>query len=162
MILVSKLDLEQVKFIKNKIDKLTEIIEQNTKQQIPFFKGNKKEYHLIKHKDYLNDVLDIIKSKINKDNLECFNTWVCYGTENCYHELHIHNEPNKNKLATILYLDVPNNDGGEFYYVENNKTTKVKPEIGTFIIFPIHLLHGSYPQGEGIRQTFNMDFEYND
>ena len=28
-------------------------------------------------------------------------------------------------------------------------------------MFSNHLLHGSYPQEKGIRQTFNMDFEYN-
>jgi hypothetical protein len=33
------------------------------------------------------------------------------------------------------------------------------PKIGDFFIFPIHVLHGTYPQSEGIRQTLNLDFE---
>ena len=52
---------------------------------------------------------------------------------------------------------------GNFYYFlnENDNVSygSVAPKKGTFIVMPVNLLHGSYPQAKGIRQTLNMDFE---
>ena len=158
----TKISLNKINDYKNIINNLIEGYTET--KNIPTFKGNKKEYLLNKFLDKLQsielDLIKLIKNKINFKNIFSLKAWTCIGSENCYHELHQHNPYSNNKIATITYLDVPKNSG-DFHYIENNKTFKIKPEVGTFLMFPNYLLHGSYPQGKGIRQTFNMDFEYN-
>ncbi len=159
----TKLSLNKINEYKNIINNLIEGYTET--KNIPTFKGNKKEYLLNKFLDKLKsiefDLVELIKNKINFKNIYSLKAWNCIGSENCYFELHRHNQYSDNKIATITYLDVPKGNGGEFYYVENNDTKKIKPEVGTVLMFSNHLLHGSYPQEKGIRQTFNMDFEYN-
>ena len=53
---------------------------------------------------------------------------------------------------------VMSNDIRHESYASIPKAIYVKPELGKMIIFPSHILHGAYPYPEGIRQTFNLDF----
>ena len=34
----------------------------------------------------------------------------------------------------------------------------INPEVGKLLIFPDWILHGTYPQTKGIRQSFNIDY----
>lgn len=158
----AKISLQQTIEYKNYI--LNLIKDHKEEKHIPTFKGNKKEYFLNNYLDKLKDIqahlINLIKQNINIKKIYCLKAWSCIGSENCYFELHRHNQYSNNKIATIIYLDVPKGNGGEFYYIKNNETFKIKPEIGTVLMFPNYLLHGSYPQSAGIRQTLNMDFEY--
>ena len=129
-----------------------------------------KQYDLYNHKDKFKVVIDDIKRELRKiDNSVNYNlvsAWTVIGEENSYHTVHRHNEANVNHIATVLYLKVPKSNThqtGNFYYFlnENDNVSYglVAPKKGTFIVMPINLLHGSYPQAKGIRQTLNMDFE---
>ena len=146
-------------YLKEKID----ISEKSTK-------GNYSEqYDLFKYKDELKVVIEEIKNHLKKiDNTVLYNlvaAWTVIGKENSYHTVHRHNQK-VNHIATVLYLNVPKKNihqSGDFYYFLNDNNNishnRISPNEGTFIVMPIDLLHGAYPQPKGIRQTLNMDFE---
>jgi len=129
------------------------------------------QYDLFDNKESFNIVTEEIKNelkKINKDiDYNLVAAWTVIGKENSYHEVHRHNERNVNHVATVLYLNVPERNmhqSGDFYYFIKNSLNNISCEIispkkGTLIVMPIDLLHGSYPQSKGIRQTLNLDFE---
>ena len=35
----------------------------------------------------------------------------------------------------------------------------INPEVGKLLIFPDWVLHGTYPQTKGTRQTLNVDYK---
>jgi hypothetical protein len=129
------------------------------------------QYDLFDNKEKFNVVVEEIKNqlkKINKDmDYNLVAAWTVIGKENSYHTVHRHNEANLNHIATVLYLNVPESNmhqSGDFYYLVNDNNNNIScetitPKKGTLIIMPIDLLHGSYPQSKGTRQTLNMDFE---
>lgn len=83
--------------------------------------------------------------------------WAVFGQEYGYHKFHKHNVTED--IATITYLDVPKDkEKGNFYGIINNEPFEIEPAIGTFIIMPCTVFHGSFPQGKGPRTTFNLDF----
>jgi len=111
------------------------------------------------------------KKKFNKDILLALKgAWTVKGEEHSYHTLHSHRKGNTDvskRISTVVYLHMPqrHRDGdGAFYFVteENSKQVSyhIDPEPGTFIIMPSNILHGSYPQPAGLRQTLNLDFEW--
>jgi hypothetical protein len=50
----------------------------------------------------------------------------------------------------------PNN----VFYHSNSKIIHINPEVGKLLIFPDWIIHGTYPQTKGIRQTFNVDYHF--
>ena len=96
--------------------------------------------------------------------------WTVIGEQGSYHTIHDHGP---NSVCTITYLDVPENQDesnreGQVYFVlqsdpyhplspVHHKVVHITPKAGMLVIFPSWLLHGVYPQGEGIRQTVNVD-----
>lgn len=101
--------------------------------------------------------------------------WSVIGNENSYHTVHCHNEASFDGISTVLYLEVPETNvddeaenniffatnvgpRNKFYY-ENSRTVEVNPSVGKLLIFPDWVLHGTYPQTKGIRQTFNIDYK---
>lgn len=90
--------------------------------------------------------------------------WTVLGKENSYHTVHNHNKKNLNYISTVTYLNVPKKDKGLFYYFfqneENLEHRIIEPYKNMVIIMPSWIYHGVYPQGKGLRQTLNLDFEY--
>jgi len=94
------------------------------------------------------------------DNLNLASSWTVLGKRGSYHTCHKHNT-NKD-VSTVLYLETPQTnderDEGIFYFVINNEVHELVPKKGRLLIFPVTMYHGVYPQGDGLRQTLNMDF----
>jgi len=148
-------------------------------QKYNFFIGDSRFYDF--QKEYKNQILNRIKEadlfdeRRKKDiNLQYINAWSVIGEENSYHTIHNHNEGTFDVISTLVYLEVPetnvenesdNNiflvtDSGprNLFYNKNNSYTSINPEVGKLLIFPGWVLHGTYPQTKGIRQTFNLDY----
>lgn len=114
------------------------------------------------------------KEKKENINLDCMGAWSVIGEENSYHTIHCHNEGNFDGISTLVYLEVPDTNVEDEpenniffatnvgpknpYYYENTPCLDINPEIGKLLIFPNWVLHGTYPQTKGIRQTFNIDY----
>jgi hypothetical protein len=125
-----------------------------------------KENNLIKIKNLIET---LIKKNLNKNfNINCdlklMSAWTVLGKENSYHTVHNHNKKNLNYVSTVTYLNVPKKDKGLFYYFfqneENLEHKIIEPNKNMVIIMPSWIYHGVYPQGKGLRQTLNLDFEY--
>jgi hypothetical protein len=126
------------------------------------------QFYLLNKKEKFNEVIEIVKDQLNhisKKSYKLLTAWTVLGQENNYHRVHSHSEPT-NHVSTVLYLRVPENNfhqSGEFYYFlkeeEKIKLYSFAPFEGLLVIMPRHILHGTYPQAKGIRQTLNMDFE---
>ena len=96
--------------------------------------------------------------------------WSVTGIKGSFHKIHDHGL--QNTICTIVYTKVPDvmedEEGHSFFVMSSDirhesyssvpKVIHIKPEVGKMIIFPSHILHGTYPYPEGIRQTFNLDF----
>lgn len=96
--------------------------------------------------------------------------WSVTGIKGSFHKVHDHGL--QNSICTITYTQVPevmNDEEGYVYFIMSNeirsptyasipKAIELKPELGKMIIFPSHMLHGVYPYPDGIRQSFNLDF----
>ena len=114
----------------------------------------------------------------NIKDLKLINAWTVLGYKNSWHEIHNHCEYGyqenplkklkKNQISVVLYINVDKksvkeNNKGSFYFIINNNNDleyyTIKPETGKIIVFPVWLFHGTYPQGNGLRQTLNLDFE---
>lgn len=99
--------------------------------------------------------------------------WSVTGVKGSFHKVHDHGL--QNSICTITYTQVPevmNDEEGYVYFIMSNeirsptyssipKAIELKPELGKMIIFPSHMLHGVYPYPDGIRQSFNLDFNIN-
>jgi hypothetical protein len=129
---------------------------------------NIKQYDLYKYVDtftfyYKGIERELKHSGILKDSeyLKPASCWTVIGKEYSFHTIHRHNEKNVNHLASVFYLSVSENDKnrpGSFYAIDDEIVT-IDPLVGDLLFFPTYLYHGTYPQGPGIRQTLNMDFE---
>ena len=71
------------------------------------------------------------------------------------------------KLSIVIYLAVPEKDienPGQFYFILHNKNgvkpKQIMPEKGTIVIMPNNVWHGAEPQGEGLRQTLNLEYTW--
>jgi len=109
------------------------------------------------------------------NHLKSFGIWTVRGEEGSFHKLHNHSAKSSVLgLSTVAYLNVPEtNDhslpNNNVYFVMNggsknvfstrgNDVYEVSPINGQVFIFPNWLLHGTYPQSDGLRQTFNIDY----
>ena len=99
--------------------------------------------------------------------------WTVIGEEGSYHKIHNHGDGLIDGVSVVLYLNVPDDDRSNSIFLvlhtdpSSNFLNKacpscyeVTPEIGKILIFPYHIPHGTYPQTKGIRQTFNIDYQF--
>lgn len=112
-------------------------------------------------------VSTVLKEQFNETrNLNLDAVWMVMGEKGGYHRVHHHNHRNQNfdRVAVVLYLKVPKNNVGDIFNIlhkENGEKIDVietTPEEGDLLIFPKQVLHGTYPQSDGLRQTLNFDF----
>lgn len=130
---------------------------------------------------FRNKILNTIKAstlfdeeKQEKIKLNYVNAWTVIGEENSYHTMHCHNEGTFEGISTLVYLEVPETNKDDDpennlflatniapknpYYHKNSSSLNINPEVGKLLIFPDWILHGTYPQTKGIRQSFNIDY----
>jgi len=124
---------------------------------------------------------------INSDtSLTLTNCWTCIGYKNSYHIAHNHTLTRPGGalcidpriISVTLYISSPLKEGdcsnpmsenhskmhdliaGFFYFfTKPHLINYVKPQVGKMIIFPSWIVHGTYPQISGKRQTLNLSFE---
>ena len=125
------------------------------------------QYELFREKyfEQLNPITSKIKEKIYSElrvkNLKLCSAWTVLGKRGTYHTCHRHNT--NTDISSVLYLESPDSNfpSGAFYFFADEKVYDFQPKKGDLIIFPVTMFHGSYPQGDGLRQTLNMDFSQN-
>lgn len=136
----------------------------------------------IKHK-YKDSILNRLKkaqliNDYTQDNgdIKEKNCWSVIGEKNSYHTPHFHNNGNYSGISTLVYLKVPeknieNEPENNLYLIMNSgpnnkfyhnkpKFIMINPTVGKLLIFPDWIIHGTLPQSEGIRQTFNIDYQF--
>lgn len=108
-------------------------------------------------------------------HLRPYGVWTVRGDEGSFHKIHQHNARGSVLgLSAVTYLNVPSNNNDDepnnnIYFVMNSSETtvfspnkpnvvEISPKQGQLLIFPNWLLHGTYPQSSGLRQTFNVDY----
>lgn len=140
-------------------------------QQHPVFFNEEFGNLMSSLKDYAENIL-INHQLIDKRSLKFESVWSIIGDENSYCTIHDH--PNITGVSVVLYLQVPPNTSenhldqtrGQIYFVLDSdsnttdfdsKVVHITPDVGKILIFPNWLLHGTYPQLEGIRQTLNTN-----
>jgi len=150
----------------------------NTRRKLQI--NDNKFYEFVE--EYQNQILSRVKrsgllNKKSEDSisLEYKDSWTVISEEHSYHTIHHHNGHNYG-VSTVLYINVPDTniedepDNNIFFamncdqklefYVNQLPYITINPEVGKLLIFPDWIPHGTYPQTKGIRQTFNIDFEY--
>lgn len=116
----------------------------------------------------LKEFLEKLKSKLVEFDLlkinrriEILGCWTIYGYKGTFHKLHRHNNDFESvDMSLVYYMDVPEYDKynpGTFYAIVNNEPYEYQPNKNDVLLFPVSVLHGTYPQGEGLRQSLNMD-----
>lgn len=111
-------------------------------------------------------IAESLKSRIEYAfDLNILSAWTVIGKKASYHIVHKHNEK-MSHIATVLYLDTPklsvNEEGAFYFFLNDNNTVRYyhfTPKTNDLIIMPVWIYHGVYPQGNGNRQTLNIDFE---
>ena len=146
-----------------------------------YFKN--KDFEDIK-KEYKNNVLNRLKkSNLLNENIKNLdidnkNSWSVIGEENSFHVAHFHdsNGIGISGISTLVYLKVPesntedshennlflimNSGPNNLFYYSNPKIVEINPEVGKIVIFPTWIIHGTYPQSKGVRQTFNIEYNF--
>jgi len=124
---------------------------------------NGTQYLLFEQIAGLTEVVQLIQAKILKYlhlKTTVASAWTVLGEKGGYHVCHKHNDTDD--ISTVLYLAVPeetnNKQGAIYFFAENNLNVHI-PKVGELLIFPVTMHHGTYPQGEGLRQTLNIDFK---
>ena len=186
-IIESELDNDCVKKLKKCVNSNLNVLYENTyssatqgkkstqywiydyQEQPKFF--NEEFKNLILHiKDNIKNIL----SKYDFVNLTKFDLesiWTIIGDEHSYCMIHDHT--NISGISVVLYLQVPPIDPddyydksrGQIYFVLDSdslddiksRVINITPTSGKILIFPNWLLHGTYPQMKGPRQTLNMN-----
>jgi hypothetical protein len=143
-----------------------------------YFKNEYFEEIKIQYKNEILNILrneNILNAKIKNLTILPDNCWTIISQKNSYHAPHCH-EGNCliQGISTVLYLKVPKSNRQET--LENNlflimnanpninsfsnnlKIVNINPKVGKLLIFPTWIIHGTHPQGVGVRQTFNMEF----
>ena len=166
---------------KDKIDTIVDTIDPEDMNKVSTKGFNSKQFRLWEDREKLSDVIEKIKDSVienfkfthnkNINKIKLVNLWTVYGQENSYHKLHYHiNFKNTNKalnhISTVTYLSVAEKNihqSGNFHfvYLKNNQVCyeEIDAKKGNILIMPVRIWHGSYPQGKGLRQTLNLDFE---
>lgn len=95
--------------------------------------------------------------------------WTVTGEEGSYHTPHEHG---RDYVSCVIYTATPNDNpelsNGSIYFVLHadayselyhpaNRLLNLIPGKGMIIIFPSWIIHGTVPQGPGIRTTVNFD-----
>jgi len=129
-----------------------------------------------------NTIIQALKNKGRNVKLTPISAWTVIGGEDTYHIVHNHTKPSKvidygivqgdnsikeNKIASVLYLKVDIkktlHKHGDFFFflneIDSIKYHQLSPVKGDLSFFPTHIMHGTYPQGPGIRQTLNIDWD---
>jgi hypothetical protein len=125
----------------------------------------------LKKSNILNEKL---QKKINLKDNTC---WSVIGEENSYHTVHSHENGHSNNslISVVIYLKVPqtniehspennlfllmNANITNSFYDSSPQIIHINPVVGKLLIFPNWIIHGTYPQSKGIRQTFNINYE---
>lgn len=141
----------------------------------PFYFRNK-EYEDVERR-FKEEIYGRLKaaSLLRTDNVQLHqnSAWTVIGEEGSYHTLHTHGE-GVNGVSVVLYLNVPeikdksnslflvlHTDPSSFFIRNSCRSiVDVIPEIGKILIFPFHIPHGTNPQTKGIRQTFNINYQF--
>ena len=131
---------------------------------------------------YTDEILSRIKEAnlLNEERkkniiLQPTGAWSVIGEEGSYHTIHCHNGAYFDGISTLLYLEIPETNKKEEkenntylvvntnprnpFYDRQRKVFEINPEVGKLLIFPDWVLHGTYPQTKGVRQTFNVDYK---
>jgi len=135
---------------------------------------DKKQFNILEKKFTKNIFQRLNKISILKKDiiLEHNSSWTAIGREGAYDAIHNHGHGDIEGLSCVLYLNVPESCDGEnniFLVLHTDPTNKyisnscpsiyqIKPKIGTLLIFPPHIPHGTFPQSKGVRQTFNVNY----
>lgn len=123
-------------------------------------------------------IIDKVKKELRIHNefperwydIKTNSAWTVLGEKGSYHTVHDHGV---STLSVIIYTDTPENqqppNGCVFFIMHSDSPSQFKkipcrifhvnPCPGMMIIFPSHLIHGVYPQDEGVRRTLNIDFD---
>jgi len=84
-----------------------------------------------------------------------FKLW-CYYSDKTFVQTHWHNHKKTSTINSVLYLQVPKNNRGIDFKL-NNKVINYFPKNGDFIIFPSHLDHYPYPSLDEPRISLNLE-----
>jgi len=144
-----------------------------------YFKN--KDFEDIK-KEYKDNVLNRLKKsnllneKIKNIDIAANTSWSVIGEENSFHTTHSHCNNGINGVSTVLYLNVPKSNletspENNIFLIMNSglnyrlyhckpKVIHINPVVGKLLIIPDWIVHGTYPQTKGIRQTFNIDYHF--
>jgi len=114
---------------------------------------------------------DILPDYLKEKYFSVISSWIINGNNGSYHKIHRHTpvekvliKPDMTTIATVMYLQVPDVDSGDFYFLLRKKDDvllrTLTPKRGDFYIMPCTVYHGVYPQGPGLRQVFNADLQF--
>ena len=95
------------------------------------------------------------------DTLDLLSVWTVLGEEDSFHKVHLHTKE-EDFISTVSYLAVneyDENKPGSFFAIIDDQVYLKNPKVGDMIVIPSNVLHGTHPQGKGLRQTFNVDFK---
>ena len=165
--------ISDIDYIKNKIDYIVESNSIQSSVEGKSTKGHQSyQFDLFDYRDQFQDVIDSVKRKVQLhlnsfqqskcQDLSLLASWSVYGNHGGYHTIHRHNDVDCDDISTVLYLSVSENDihnPGSFFAIINNNVVTHQPGVGDLLIFPVGILHGTYPQGNGLRQTLSNDFK---
>lgn len=184
--IVNKLKEELTDGIKKQIDNVSTDINYHPDYKKSTRGEKSKQYELFDHRENLQSIIEgvaliaknLIKDRkidVPIDKLELTNAWSVNGQKGSYHLLHRHKNYKNNSsdpieatgLSIVIYLAVPEKDienPGQFYFILHNKNgvkpKQIMPEKGTIVIMPNNVWHGAEPQGEGLRQTLNLEYTW--
>ena len=140
----------------------------------PFYYNNK-DYECLEQR-FRKQIHGRLKAasfiKTDDVQLQQVTAWTVIGKEGSYHTIHDHADGRKEGISVVLYLNVPDSEDvsnsiflvlhtdPSDHFIERGCPSihHIKPEVGKVLIFPYNIPHGTYPQTEGIRQTFNIDY----
>lgn len=142
----------------------------------PFYYNNK-DYECIEQR-FRKQIHGRLKaaSFLKNDDIQLHQetAWTVIGEEGSYHTIHNHACGIVDGVSAVLYLNVPdskNRSNNIFLVLHTDPSSRffnkscpsihhIEPEVGKVLIFPYNIPHGTYPQTEGIRQTFNVDYNF--
>lgn len=156
----------------------TKVLERSTtgilSNQYAIQKSLASEEMIIFMKEYQN-----ICEKISKDYCVIMKdlyfswkvAWTVVGGMGGFHTLHDHDV--LDNICSVLYLkcgkEISSPFGETYFILDANcrnknlinfeKKVTISPSEGDLLLFPSHILHGTYPQTSELRQTLNVDFE---
>jgi len=98
---------------------------------------------------------------LNIDNKKQLDIWG-YVSNNSFYDAIIHNHKKTAKINGVYYLNVPESEGGELEFYDNdcNKIGEIKPKTNDLIIFDGRLNHKPIPSSSiEYRIALNMEIK---